>query len=452
MGRCPATGCGRPLTHRQSSAINGLPLLNKNNEPMAEPLHVSARDRQLAPLSMGIGLLFWVTALYAAAHLSGVLLVSLCAGALLVIGIVFLSYLFAHSAFIAHLRGQGIEVNETQLPALQQQLIHCCATLHVDPIPHLYILNGNGVLNAFATWFLARRFVILNSDLVDAMEDHPAGICFYIGHELGHIRRHDNPFYACLRWPALRLPLLGAAFARARETTCDLHGLACCPSRESAARSLAALSAGKRQWAALSLAGMRLQVEAGTGFWMSFHELIASYPWTAKRTVRVLDESPSLPSRNPFAYLLAAFIPYAGSMGAGVGLLIYVYVIGIAAAISIPRYHNAQVLQQLTRADTASAPAREKLVNFYQHNHRVPTTLGEAGIDGAEYAPMPQGAPLYLIYALDRGNMSLSVRIEKTGLLYVPTLNKDGSIQWTCSGLTGVLQEQLPPTCNVSGR
>ena len=123
-----------------------------------------------------------------------------------------------------------------------------------------------------------------------------------------------------------------------------------------------------------------------------------------------------------------------------------------SAAISIPRYHNAQVLQQLTRADTASAPAREKLVNFYQHNHRVPTTLGEAGIDGAEYAPMPQGAPLYLIYALDRGNMSLSVRIEKTGLLYVPTLNKDGSIQWTCSGLTGVLQEQLPPTCNVSGR
>ena len=45
------------------------------------------------------------------------------------------------------------------------------------------------------------------------------------------------------------LPLIGAAYSRAREYTCDLHGLACCPNPEHAARAIAAISAGGKRWA-----------------------------------------------------------------------------------------------------------------------------------------------------------------------------------------------------------
>ena len=76
---------------------------------------------------------------------------------------------------------------------------------------------------------------------------------------------------------------------------------------------------------------------------MSFHELVASYPWTGKRLVRVLDRTPEIPRRNPLAYLLAIFVPYAGRMGAGFGVLIYVYFVGIIAAIAIPAYQNYTV-------------------------------------------------------------------------------------------------------------
>jgi Zn-dependent protease with chaperone function len=409
---------------------------------------VYRRDRQLMSLSLGIGILLWGAAFWLAAPmLSVAVAVGLLFGVLLVVLVLGISYLFAHSAFVAHLRGQGIEVSAEQLPEIHQQLESCCTTLGVSPPPRLFILNGNGVLNAFATWFLGRRFVILNSDIVDAMDSNPAGVRFYLGHELGHILRHDAPWMALLRWPALRLPLLGAAFSRARESSCDLHGLACCPDRESAARSLAALAAGKRQWAALSLAGARRQAEEGTGFFMTFHELTGSYPWTAKRIVRVLDESPTLPRRHPLGWLLASFIPYAGRVGAGIGLLLYVYVIGIGAAILIPRYQALRVQATLAQADTASMPLRRDLTNYYLHNHEVPASLEAAGLASSADLPQPKGPPLHLEFTLNPRNMSLQVQAGTAGLQYVPSKMDDGSIHWACTGIAPLPKDHLPPAC-----
>ena len=413
---------------------------------------VSARDRQLSAVSLILGTLVWLAGLAALIRFGGLpVVVGLSAAALLIIAVLFISYLIAHLSFVAHLRGQGIELTSVQLPGMHQQLVQCCEALNVEKVPRLFILNGNGVLNAFATWFLGRRYVILNSDIVDATDGNPAGVRFYIGHELGHVVRHDNPFIAFLRWPALRLPLLGASYARARETTCDFHGLACCPDRESAARSVAVLAAGKRQWAALSMEGARLQALAGTGFWMSLLELVSGYPWTAKRTVRVLDETPDLPARHPLAYVIAVFIPYAGQVSAFVGLLIYVYVIGIGAAIALPAYRNFTIRAQLTQADADAAQVKQVLSDYYLRTHRVPSSLAEAGIAASREIAMPkESAPLPLMYGLQPKNMTLTVAVGpsgKIGLVYVPTQAEEGQITWTCAGFTGMTQQQLPPTC-----
>src|SRR5690606_20594287 len=177
--------------------------------------------------------------------------------------------------------------------------------------PQAYVLNGDGGLNAFATRFLGLQYVVLMSDVVDAMEGHADGVRFYIGHELGHLRmKHLTG--RLLRWPVLWLPLLGAAYARAQESTCDRHGLACSKTPEGAARALAALAAGSERWKNLNLAAYRDQVRHSRGFWMSFHELISGYPWLTKRAARVMNPDAPLPRRNPFAYLPAAFIPYTG--------------------------------------------------------------------------------------------------------------------------------------------
>lgn len=401
--------------------------------------YVFPRDRTLTVLSLVIGVLVWVgvaavISLSGATALLGVVVI-----ALLAILFSFIVYVFAKSAAIAHLRGNAIEINEHQLPDIFNQLRACCETLSMASRPTMYVQNGNGVMNAFATWFLGRQYVILLSSVVDAMETNSNGVRFYIGHELGHVIRHDNPLLGLLRWPALRLPLLGAAFSRARESTCDLHGLACSESPETATRSLAALSAGAKSWAHVSLDGYRRQVAAAKGFWMSFHELVASYPWTAKRAIRLLDKDPVIPSRNPFAYVLALFVPYAGRMGAGLGALIYVYLIGVIAAIAIPAYQDYTVRALFTGAMAESQPARQQLAHYYLAKNSLPGSLNDAGVS----EQLPNGVKL----SLNSKGMVLTVRTQRGDLVFTPKRDAQGQISWVCKGGDGTKLQQLPTVC-----
>jgi Zn-dependent protease with chaperone function/type II secretory pathway pseudopilin PulG len=400
---------------------------------------VFPRDRALTALSLTIGALVWAGAAFILFRAGARAVVGVAGTAIVVIVVAFIAYLFAKSAAIAHLRGNATEVTEEQLPDLHKQLLTCCEVLHAPKTPTMFVQNGNGVMNAFATWFLGRQYVILLSGVVDAMAPNPNGVRFYIGHELGHVLRHDNPLIALLRWPALRLPLLGAAFSRARETTCDLHGLACSESADLAARSLAALSAGARSWAKVSMDGYRRQVEAAGGFWMSFHELVASYPWTGKRIVRVLDRTPEIPRRNPFAYLLAIFIPYAGRMRAGIGVLIYVYFIGIIAGIAIPAYQNYTGRAVFAIAAAESQQARLQLADYYNTQKAIPQTLSEAGVADQ----LPNGVQL----SLDPAHMVLTVHSRRGDLIFTPRRNPDGAIVWVCSGGQGAKPQELPLSC-----
>jgi Zn-dependent protease with chaperone function len=234
------------------------------------------RDRSLTIVTMVLGVAIWGVAAFALITLGGARsLLATAVTVLLLLVISFIAYLFARSAAIAHLMGNGVEVSEEQFPELNTQFVQCCDKLSIGKRPRIYMLNGNGVLNAYATWFLGRKYVVLLSSVVDAMDENLNGVRFYIGHELAHVIRHDNPILWALRWPALRFPLIGASFSRARESTCDRHGVACSESREGAARSLVALSAGAKRWKGVSLEGLNKQLSSARGFWMSFHELTA---------------------------------------------------------------------------------------------------------------------------------------------------------------------------------
>jgi hypothetical protein len=57
--------------------------------------------------------------------------------------------LVAHSALIAHLRGNALRISAKQMPDLYQRLYDCTRRLGMHDIPEAYLVNGNGVLNAF---------------------------------------------------------------------------------------------------------------------------------------------------------------------------------------------------------------------------------------------------------------------------------------------------------------
>ena len=375
---------------------------------------VYPRERTLGAITLVVGLLIWLG-----------LIVGSFGVALIVLALGFVLYLFVHSALIAHIRGNGVELSEAQFPDLHAQFTACCDQLQMKTRPQAYILNGNGGLNAFATKFLGTQFVVLMSNVVDAMDKHADGVRFYIGHELGHLRmKHLSG--RLFRWPALWLPLLGAAYSRARESTCDRHGLACSQTPDGAARALSALSAGAERWQKLDVSAYLRQAKHSSGFWMSFHELTAGYPWLTKRAARVMDPGARLPPRNGFAYLLAIFIPYAGRLGAGFGFLILIYIVGVLAAI------------------VGSQAARETLASYYESKQKVPESLGAAGV----LPQLADGSQL----KLDPSHMVLTVITKQGELVFTPVTDAQGRIIWRCTNGEGLQPSQLPLSCRGGER
>lgn len=385
------------------------------------------KERTLGAITLVLGIVVWIALIVGT---FGVALVFLAFG--------FIAYLFAQSALIASIRGNGVALTKTQFPDLYDQFVTCCDRLTIETRPSCYVVNSNGVLNAFATRFLGHQYVVLNSDVVDAMNKHAEGVRFYIGHELGHIRRKHLTGHF-FRWPILWLPLLGAAYSRAKESTCDRHGLACCNSADGAAKALAALSAGPTRWESLDTASYLRQANEEPGFWMSFHELIAGYPWLTKRFARVIDKNIELPKRNPFAYILALLSPYAGRLGSGFGLLIAVYIIGVLAAIALPAYQDYTIRTKLQLVVLESKVARDSLSNYYESSHKIPDSLSTAGVSDT----LSDGSTLIL----DPKNMLLTVKTAKGELIFVPRANSDGHVTWTCTNGEGLKPTQIPTSC-----
>ena len=388
---------------------------------------VYPRERVLGVFTLLIGLLVWL-----------LLTIGTFGGALLLLLAGYLVYLFVQSTLVSHVKGNGVALSEAQFPDLHAQFVACCERLQMTKRPHAYVLNGNGGLNAYATRFLRSQYLVLLSDVVDAMRHHPDGVRFYIGHELGHLRmRHLS--WQFLRWPVLWLPLVGAAYARARESTCDRHGAACSSSPQNGARAIAALAAGGRRWQQVDLDAFREQAAQSSGFWMSFHELTSPYPWLTKRVWRLMQPDIAPPSRHGLAYVVAAFVPYAGRLGGAFGVLILVYIVGVVAAVAIPAYSDYTTKAQLTLVVEQTRSARDALTAFYQRNERVPESLKEAGIP--EY--LPGGGEL----TLDTDQMVLTVNTPRGTLVFTPSETDDGHIEWTCSGGPDLRPGQVPAQC-----
>jgi Zn-dependent protease with chaperone function len=390
---------------------------------------VYPHERTLGTITLVLGVLVWVA-----------LLIGTMGGLLIALLVGFIVYAFAQSALIAYIRGNGVELSAQQFPDLFEQFERCCTRLDIQSRPKAYVLqHGHGGLNAFATRFLGAEFVVLLSDVVDAMAKHPDGVQFYIGHELGHLRmKHLRG--QLLRWPVLWLPLVGGAYSRAREYTCDLHGLACSQSPEAAGQALAALAAGSHRWETINLqAYLKTQLPYSSGFWASFHELTAAYPWLVKRVARVMGKERGIPRRNPLAFLLAAFVPYAGRLGGGFGVLILVYIVGILAAVAIPAYQEYTVKARISAVVREVAPIEAALGQHYEQTGEVPQSLGDLGLPER----LQDKTPL----SLNNKSMVVTVSLPQGELLLMPSVGDDKHVSWSCTNGEGLKPKQLPLPC-----
>ena len=212
---------------------------------------------------------------------------------------VFFALLFftMHGLMIGNVRGNGVRVTATQFPTLHAAVVRHAEALGMKKVPDVFLLQAGGLLNAFATRFLGRDFVVLYSDVLAMAErEGQAVVGWIVAHELAHVRRG----HLKRRWmitPARFIPYLGAAYARACEYTCDRFAAYCQP--DGAVDGLLALAAGPDLYRRVDAREFAEQARTEGGFWVRRAELLATHPTLPKRMAAVIASGANVPAYAP---------------------------------------------------------------------------------------------------------------------------------------------------------
>ncbi|MDO4696912.1 MAG: M48 family metallopeptidase [Neisseria sp.] len=180
-------------------------------------------------------------------------------------------------------RANGIKVGANQFPEVHRMWVEMSQKLGMKKVPELYIQNGNGTLNAFATCLPGyRAFGVIYSDILEralANRDEKS-LRFILGHELGHIRLSHVAWWYNALTVAANLPginyFLGLPLSRSREYGCDKLGYALSEDREQ--HGLLMLAAGKHLYRQVDREAYEADYLYTRSFWAVVHNFFGSHP------------------------------------------------------------------------------------------------------------------------------------------------------------------------------
>ena len=102
-------------------------------------------------------------------------LAAIASAALWLLAVMTIIGLVVNLVLVAHVRGNGVRVGPMQFPEVHAAVERLAHRIGMKTVPEAYLIQGGGVLNAFATRFGRSDMVILYTDLLEACgDDHEA--------------------------------------------------------------------------------------------------------------------------------------------------------------------------------------------------------------------------------------------------------------------------------------
>jgi Zn-dependent protease with chaperone function len=189
----------------------------------------------------------------------------------------------------AGIRGSAVRLSRRQFPDIYAVKDDFARKLDLRRESEIYLMSGNGTLNAFAASTFGYDFVVIHSELFsNTYERNKHALAFIIGHELGHLRLgHTRLWYQLSTAYVDGVPLLGGFLSRAREFSCDRHGAYLAPRGE---EGLVLLAAGRYVYKQVDVGELLEQAQRFRGFWPVVAQLPQSHPFTVRR-LKVLHDA-----------------------------------------------------------------------------------------------------------------------------------------------------------------
>ncbi len=142
-----------------------------------------------------------------------------------IVGVFFVRFMYYKKV------SNGVEMTKNQFPELYDMYYKLAIKMGFEDnekskngIPPLYLVNGNGVMNAFASkCALYEKYVVLHSDIVDIAYVHGnfGALRFVLAHELGHVKCGHINLRRLICVPIMTVLFLNKSLTRSQEYTAD---------------------------------------------------------------------------------------------------------------------------------------------------------------------------------------------------------------------------------------
>ena len=202
---------------------------------------------------------------------------------IIVILVLILISVLLHGIMIGGIRRNGVKISERQFPELYEKAAITAKNMGFTVIPDIYVVESEGVLNAFATRFFGKNMVVLYSGIFELIEkEAEKEVLFVLAHEFAHLKR-KHVIISTFILPAMWVPFLGNAYLRACEYTCDRYAAYYVQSFEASKNALTTLAIGKELYTKVNKEAYMEQLQTESGFFVWLNEKLSTHPHLPKR-------------------------------------------------------------------------------------------------------------------------------------------------------------------------